>query len=169
MKNLAQKFAQLAAKYKPKCDPSPGKWNSCEPCKDCGKRAKYPEYGGTPCCGLINPPIFFPDASSNGTTVSTNDFTIPALNCPTEILFTPYLFGGLDPLDFQIYIVIDSVVIPMTWETTYPATFLSGENIYFTFSRLPSSRQNGCCFILIQNYTCNSNAYIGCENICLTK
>lgn len=92
MKNLSKKFAQLSAKYKPKCDPAPGKWNSCEPCKNCGKRAKYPESDTTPCC-IITPPLIFVPEEREFPYIFSNTITIN-VNCPTRLYFTAYQTDG---------------------------------------------------------------------------
>jgi hypothetical protein len=41
MKNIKQSVTNLGEKYKPKCNPKKGEWNSCEPCTDCHRRMKF--------------------------------------------------------------------------------------------------------------------------------
>lgn len=45
MKSITRYFQGLKM-VQPKCNPQPGHWNSCEPCKGCTKRAKFPDGGG---------------------------------------------------------------------------------------------------------------------------
>jgi hypothetical protein len=40
---IKQYFSGLKNPYKQPCNPQPGHWNSCEPCKTCGRKAKFPQ------------------------------------------------------------------------------------------------------------------------------
>lgn len=41
--NIKQYIRSLGNPYKKPCNPQPGFWNSCEPCKGCTKRGRFPE------------------------------------------------------------------------------------------------------------------------------
>lgn len=47
-KRLQQVVRDIGREKKIPCVPERGKWNSCEPCRDCNKRANIPPSGGTP-------------------------------------------------------------------------------------------------------------------------
>jgi len=39
---IKEYFQGIQQRFQRPCNPQPGFWNSCEPCKGCTKRAKYP-------------------------------------------------------------------------------------------------------------------------------
>lgn len=158
MKNLAQKFAQLAAKYKPKCDQVPGKWNSCEPCKDCGKRAKFPESDGTPCC-IITPPLIFQAQNQEFPFVYSNTITIN-VNCETQLWFTAYLTDGKGG---TLYVNLNSVTDYQLDEGNPVAIIVNnGDTLQF---KLQYSGSN-CWEAYVYNETCNIPNTICLSNFC---
>lgn len=45
---IKQYFQSLKNPYKQPCNPQPGHWNSCEPCKTCSKKARFRVTDPTP-------------------------------------------------------------------------------------------------------------------------
>lgn len=164
MKNLSKKFAQLSAKYKPKCDATPGKWNSCEPCKNCGRRAKFPESDGTPptpCCGLINPPLFWNDVTGRKQ-VYTSILTVPTLNCEVIGYFTPYLLIG-NPNSYSLKIEINGSQTAIQNGSPHQVYLNTGDTIRFELDGLGTPT---CFEIYFYNETCNYPSQLVLASIC---
>lgn len=166
MKNLRKAFANMATKYKPKCDPIPGKWNSCEPCKNCGRRAKYPESGGEPpipCC-IIDPPLVFnQDYLDNGVMFST----IITINvtCPTRLYFTAYQLDGVVG-DQVLYITLNGISDTQLSEgNPTPIDVNNGDTLQF---KLQVLGKGGCWECYVYNETCNIPNTICINPICVS-
>lgn len=169
MKNLAQKFAQLAAKYKPNCDPAPGKWNSCEPCKNCGKRAKFPESGETPptpCC-IITPPLVFEFEYDNRGVIYSNTITIN-VNCPTRLYFTAYQIVG-NTNDSFLFIKYNGVSDNQLDEgNPVIIDVVNGDTLQFYLVNSPApSGAISCWECYVYNETCNIQNTLCLNNFCI--
>lgn len=42
LKDIKRSVQNIGNKHKVPCDPIPGRWNSCEPCRNCNKKANTP-------------------------------------------------------------------------------------------------------------------------------
>lgn len=56
--NIKKYIKSIGNPYKKACNPQPGRWDSCEKCEGCSRRAKFPSDGGGPvppaeCCFLL--------------------------------------------------------------------------------------------------------------------
>lgn len=154
----------MATKYKPKCDPTPGKWNSCEPCKDCGKRAKYPESGGTPtACCIITPPLFFEFDKSNFPYFYSNTITIN-VNCPTRLFFTAYQVGGISG-DSVLFITLNSVSdFQLDEGNPVGIDVINGDTLELKLQDLKNTLS--CWDVYVYNETCNIANTICSINFC---
>lgn len=160
MKNLRKAFANMATKYKPKCDPTPGKWNSCEPCKDCGKRAKYPESDTTPCC-IITPPLVFQSEQNIFPYNISNEITIN-VNCQTRLYFTAYQTDGKINTGILFIQLNGSIDIQLDEGNPVAIDVNNGDTLRFIL------QYSGvvCWECYVYNETCNIQNTICLSNFC---
>ena len=155
----------MGNKYKPKCDPQPGKYNSCEPCKNCGKRANYGNQDQpTPCCGTLNPPLFWGNLSQN--TSCFPPIIIDGNSCDVNLGITVYSISNVISLDFEIYKngSLESI-INNGGSTTI--TYINGQDISFCFTNF-DPKETGIFEVYIENITCGTgNQLVGTFEVIL--
>lgn len=166
MRSVKQAVKSLGQKYAQKCVSTPGKWNSCEPCKNCGRRARFPE-SGTPtpsCCGIPNPQIYFQPQSVTGGDLYTLPITIN-IDCQIEVCFTPYTTVG--DFGWELLIFVNSSPIATTNDGN-PVCILLNDNDELVFGLLGSGTKDYKCIeIYMDNITCNIANSIIAPSLCL--
>lgn len=158
MKNLTRVFRQEANKYKPKCNPKPGEWNSCDKCKDCNKKRRFPaeEEGPTVCCGIIDPVPHFPNVNQFDI-AQTEQFQF-SMDCPILLAIT---FQALNPLGGFGGIILDIIVNGSSINTfdqgngdisTFTASISPGDSMYMNLYNINS--YNSSVHVSMFNQTC---------------
>jgi len=162
MKSIKQVVKSIGATHAKKCVSTPNKWNSCEPCKNCGKPANYGSSTPQPCCGLINPPLLWDNTSQPDFAIS-NTITVPALNCPTTVYFTPYTTSG--DSQYSLYLDIDGNQTQVYEGGPTQIILNGGESITWFLEN--SNLQDSCIEIYLYNETCNISNSICFASFCV--
>lgn len=159
MKKLIRTITQMGNKYKPKCDPQPNKWNSCEPCKNCGKRANYGNQDQpTPCCGTLNPPLFWGNLSQNSGCFPK--IIIAGNSCDVNLGISVYSISNVTSFDMEIYINGSGVDSIGNGGSTF-ITVLNTQDISFCFGNF-DPKETGIFEVYIENITCGTgNQLVG--------
>jgi hypothetical protein len=152
--NISRAFRTLSFKRLEKCNHNPGYYDSCVPCKNCGKKRMSYEEEDNRCCYMPAPN--FGTTTTTGNVVDTPTLKFDDIECATLFECKFETNGHWHDSDQVVKVWTTSIsTTTLTRNVWFSFTMAPGDEIYFEF--INNLAENKCITIHMKNHDCNLN------------
>lgn len=152
--NIGRSFRQLSFKRLDKCNPKPGYGDSCEPCRNCGKKRLSFEEEDNRCCYMPAPN--FGSITEPGNYVLTPTLNFDDIECSVDFECKFETNDGWDDGNQTVKLwTTNTGFVALTRNDWFSFAMSPGDEIYFEFTNNVAGGK--CITIHLKNITCNIN------------